>query len=63
MTLYLLKESWLFNNKKVLTQLNNGIKDSAKGQVKFIETDIVIARSEATRQSRKIIKNSVNQNF
>lgn len=32
-----LKESWLFNNKKALTQLNNGIKDSAKGQVKFIE--------------------------
>ncbi|AFC72532.1 hypothetical protein ASQ44_03255 [Rickettsia rhipicephali] len=32
-----LKESWLFNYKKALTQLNNGIKDSAKGQVKFIE--------------------------
>ncbi|MCC8467177.1 MAG: hypothetical protein LN589_00165 [Rickettsia endosymbiont of Eriopis connexa] len=27
----------IYNNKKALVQLNNGIKDSAKGQVKFIE--------------------------
>lgn len=29
-----LRESWLFNNKMALAQLNNGIKDSAKGQTR-----------------------------
>lgn len=32
-----LKESWLFNNKAALRQLNKGIKNSAQGKITFRE--------------------------